>query len=1025
MKTAPSPNSFARFYTILLGIFAAAVLAVPSYSVVSGSLAAKTTPRSAAGSLNAPVPDNKPVQSNRTVKFSEWLSNSIAPLALAETVEIYASDCSTPKTTFSLGEVVCAKTDGVSLSPAGNYYVNWTGPNGTVDGPTITQNPQTFLFALPTTSADAGLWKANIGRVSPAESSIIGNPPNFSVVTGTALATFAADCSTPKDSFNLGDVVCAKVAGAPVDASRTLARIEFVDPAGHVRDSVNVAAQTQQRTFTLPTTPTPGQSGDVFIDNRGTWRVNLTEAVDAEVMKSAFVTVHDPAVAVCDLQVSKVYEGNNGGIAGGTLQALVWAYNYGPDGAQAVTITDETPANTTFQSLTQTDGPTFSCTTPPVGSAGVVTCTRSSLARDQVVGFVITYQINSNTGNTTTTSSAAVTSSTTERIADDNSSTVGATVTNPTPPSCTLTCPGNITVTAPTGQSGATVTFDQPTTGGTCSSVSVVPASGSFFAVGTSVVTASTENGESCSFSVTVNAAEDTEAPVISCPQDITVDESSPSANAALVTFDVTATDNSGSANVTCNPPSGSSFAIGTHQVSCTAEDSAGNTDTCTFNVTVNQVGCDLDANSAPPTPNVASLPPITAACSVSLLATNDPTATDACGGTINGDITAVNGQASSERTFDTPGTYVVTWSYTDSAGHTTTQDQTVTIQQDNSAPVKDVATLPTVTGECQVTSIAPPTATDNCAGTVEGTTTNLPVSGVGTHTIVWTYDDGRGNTSTQNQTVVITDTAAPVVTLTGPSTVTVECHTSYTDAGATATDNCSPAPTPTSTSNVDVDTPGTYQVVWSATDGGNNTGSATRTVNVVDTTAPVITLNGANPMTVILGSTFTDPGASANDSCAGSFAATPSGTVNTNAIGSYTVTYNATDPSGNAATAVTRTVNVIYNFTGFFSPVANAPVLNSVNAGRGVPVKFSLSGNQGLNIFAANNPYSVSFNCDTSDPGVDVIETVTAGGSSLSYSPDTYTYVWKTESSWAGTCRQLVITLNDGTVHTANFKFK
>ena len=48
-----------------------------------------------------------------------------------------------------------------------------------------------------------------------------------------------------------------------------------------------------------------------------------------------------------------------------------------------------------------------------------------------------------------------------------------------------------------------------------------------------------------------------------------------------------------------------------------------------------------------------------------------------------------------------------------------------------------------------------------------------------------------------------------------------------------------------------------------------------------------------------------------------------------------------------------------------------------------------------------------------------------TSGNSSLSYSPDNYQFNWKTESSWAGTCRELVVKLNDGSVHTARFKFK
>jgi hypothetical protein len=117
----------------------------------------------------------------------------------------------------------------------------------------------------------------------------------------------------------------------------------------------------------------------------------------------------------------------------------------------------------------------------------------------------------------------------------------------------------------------------------------------------------------------------------------------------------------------------------------------------------------------------------------------------------------------------------------------------------------------------------------------------------------------------------------------------------------------------------------------------------------------------------------------------------------------------------------------VQYNFTGFFAPVANLPALNVVQAGRGIPVKFSLSGNKGLGIFAPGSPSSGPIVCNSSDPATILEDTVTAGGSSLSYDPvsDQYIYVWKTDPSWAGTCRQLVVTLNDGTVHRANFKFK
>jgi Tol biopolymer transport system component len=115
------------------------------------------------------------------------------------------------------------------------------------------------------------------------------------------------------------------------------------------------------------------------------------------------------------------------------------------------------------------------------------------------------------------------------------------------------------------------------------------------------------------------------------------------------------------------------------------------------------------------------------------------------------------------------------------------------------------------------------------------------------------------------------------------------------------------------------------------------------------------------------------------------------------------------------------------YNFSGFFQPVDNLPVVNSVKAGQAVPIKFSLGGDQGLNIFEPGYPRSQQIVCE-SNATVDGIEqTVTAGSSSLSYdlSTDTYTYVWKTEKSWANTCRQLVVKLNDSTFHRANFKFK
>jgi hypothetical protein len=115
-----------------------------------------------------------------------------------------------------------------------------------------------------------------------------------------------------------------------------------------------------------------------------------------------------------------------------------------------------------------------------------------------------------------------------------------------------------------------------------------------------------------------------------------------------------------------------------------------------------------------------------------------------------------------------------------------------------------------------------------------------------------------------------------------------------------------------------------------------------------------------------------------------------------------------------------------IYTWSGFFQPVDNLPTENQVKAGSAVPVKFSLGGDMGLNIFATGYPLSQKIVCESGVPIDNIETTVNAGGSSLTYDPvtDRYNYVWKTEKSWVN-CRQLVVKLTDGTMHYANFKFK
>jgi lysophospholipase L1-like esterase len=114
------------------------------------------------------------------------------------------------------------------------------------------------------------------------------------------------------------------------------------------------------------------------------------------------------------------------------------------------------------------------------------------------------------------------------------------------------------------------------------------------------------------------------------------------------------------------------------------------------------------------------------------------------------------------------------------------------------------------------------------------------------------------------------------------------------------------------------------------------------------------------------------------------------------------------------------------YDFVGFLQPVAAAPAISEVKAGRAIPMKFRLGGDYGLNILAPGSPASAQVECPADTPITAMEPTSTAGAGSLTYeaATDTYNYVWKTETSWSGTCRTFTMTLNDGSSHDATFRF-
>jgi hypothetical protein len=214
-------------------------------------------------------------------------------------------------------------------------------------------------------------------------------------------------------------------------------------------------------------------------------------------------------------------------------------------------------------------------------------------------------------------------------------------------------------------------------------------------------------------------------------------------------------------------------------------------------------------------------------------------------------------------------------------------------------------------------------TALDNVDGdltssiVVGGDTVNTSV--LGDYVITYDVQDAAGNNAVQkSRTVHVVDTTVPVITLLGDAEMTVEAGDTFTDPGATASDNYDGDLTGSIVDGGDtVNTlvPDDYVITYNVSDSnGNDAAEVTRTVHIVDTTGPVITLLGANPLSVLQGTTYTDPGATASDIVDGDLSSSivvGGDTVDTSVIGDYSVTYDVADNAGNDAVQQVRTVSV------------------------------------------------------------------------------------------------------------------
>ena len=441
----------------------------------------------------------------------------------------------------------------------------------------------------------------------------------------------------------------------------------------------------------------------------------------------------------------------------------------------------------------------------------------------------------------------------------------------------------------------------------------------------------------------------DTTKPDVTAPANVTVDTGDPGGRSVSYGSATASDAVSGSPTPSCTPSSGSHFDVGTTPVTCTATDSSGNTGSAVFSVTVNLV------DATPPT--------ITVPGDIVAEATGSSGASVGFSATANDNVDPPKAASCSPGSGTTFGiaTTTVTCNATDAAGNAADPKSfTVTVRDTTGPTINTPANInmaATGLGGATV-NYGPVTATDAVDGSINASCSPPPGTtfGVGIATVSCNAQDSHGNrASTTSFTVTISDNVRPAVSV--PGNVTAEAdnsggaHVFY--AAATASDNVdgnlTPTCIPASGSLFDF---GDTTVTCSATDSSNNTGSASFTVTVKDTTAPTLslpanqTIEATSPSGAV--ATFT---ATASDSGgAASVTCTPA-SVSTFPIQATTVGCTASDGHGNSTPgqfkitvrdSVDPALNLPPDKTAEATSPSGAPVTFSVGAtdlGQSVPV--------------------------------------------------------------------------------------
>lgn len=547
------------------------------------------------------------------------------------------------------------------------------------------------------------------------------------------------------------------------------------------------------------------------------------------------------------------------------------------------------------------------------------------------------------------------------------------------------------------------------------------------YGLGSQTATCSYTDGGGLSDSESVTyTIVDTTDPTLNTPGDISgLEATGPGGAAAFWSIDAHDNVGGGVGSPSCTPTSGSTFPLGETTVNCSVTDVAGNTTTGSFTVEVVDTGA----------PSITAPADITAeatSAAGAVVTYDDPIVSD----TVDTTLTPVCVPASGS-TFAL-GDTDVECSVTDDSGNTSSAGFTITVQDTTPPVVADHGDeLAEATGPTgAVVDYTDPTALDAVSGTTDVSCS--PDSGstfaLGDTVVTCSSTDAAGNTGYNTFTVTVSDTTPPVLDaqadITAEATGPGGANVSYDTPGATdlvdpdVTVGCIPS------SGVLVALDDSQEVTCTATDDAGNSAESTFTLYVVDTTAPTLTVpaNITATATSASGATVSYT-ATASDLVDGDV--TPDCSPlsgSTFAPGTTTVSCTATDAHGNTSAAQTFTVTVSFGFNGFFAPVDNGGVLNTIKGGQSVPMKWAIPNGSGgfiSSLAVVSKVGQVPFACTATAP-TDDIEATSTGGTSLRYdtTANQYIYNWQSPKG-AGNCYKVTVHLTDGSSKSALFKTK